>query len=87
LLYATDGHPVSFMRLMDGFAHRVGRRNPLHLPLFVRPLAKVIVCDEHMQQAALPMPPRAPAARVPGWKPRFSDYRDGLDQLIGEWRG
>jgi hypothetical protein len=38
-----------------------------------------------MQQTALPMPPRMPTPRVPGWKPRFADYRDGLDQVIAAW--
>ena len=33
ILYATDGRAVSFTQLMDAFAHRVGRRTPLHLPL------------------------------------------------------
>jgi nucleoside-diphosphate-sugar epimerase len=85
ILYATDGHAVSFMKLMDAFAHRVGRRTPLHLPSFSKPLAKVIIREEHMQQAALPMSPRAPAPRVPGWAPKFPDYRDGLDQVIAAW--
>jgi nucleoside-diphosphate-sugar epimerase len=85
ILHATDGHAVSFMKLMDAFAHRVGRRNPLHLPLFSKPLAKVIIREEHMQQTALPMPPRAPTPRVPGWKPKFPDYRSGLDQVIETW--
>lgn len=85
LFYATDGHAVSFMQLMDAFAHRVGRQTPLHLPLFSKPLAKVIVREEHMQQTALPMPPRAPTPRVPGWTPKFSDYRVGLDQVIETW--
>ena len=86
MLYATDGHAVPFMCLMDAFARRVGRRTPLHLPLFAKPFAKVIVREEHMQQVALCMPPGAPAPRVPGWKPGFPDYRKGLDQLIGDWR-
>ena len=85
IFYATDGHTVSFMTLMDAFAHRVGGRTPLHLPLFSRPLAKVIVREEHMQQTALAMPHRAPTPRVPGWKPKFSDYRNGLDQVIETW--
>jgi len=85
ILYATDGHAVSFMRLMDAFAHRVGRRTPLHLPLCSKPLARAIIRVEHMQQTALPMPPRAPTPRVPGWKPTFSDYREGLDQVIEAW--
>jgi len=85
ILYATDGRALSFMKLMDAFAHRVGRRTPLHLPLFSKPVAKVIIREEHMQQTAFAMPPRAPTPRVPGWKPRFSDYRLGLDQVVEAW--
>jgi nucleoside-diphosphate-sugar epimerase len=85
ILYATDGHAISFTTLMDAFAHRVGRRTPLHLPSLSKPIAKVIIREEHMQQTALGMPPRAPSPRVPGWKPRFPDYRKGLDQIIEAW--
>jgi nucleoside-diphosphate-sugar epimerase len=85
ILYATDGIAVSFVRFMDAFAHRVGRQRPLHLPLFAKPVARLIIREEHMQQTALPMPPRAPTPRVPGWKPRFPDYRDGLDQVVAAW--
>jgi len=87
ILYATDGHPVPFMKLMDAFARRVGRRTPLHLPLFSRPLAKVIVREEHMQQTALAMPPRAPTPGVPGWTPKLADYRKGLDEVVEAWGG
>jgi len=85
IVYATDGLAVSFMRLMDAFARRVGRRTPLHLPLCTKPLAKVVIREEHMQQAALPMPTRSPTPRVPGWKPKFPNYREGLDQVIAAW--
>ena len=84
--YATDGRAVSFMRFMDAFAHRVGRPKPLHLPLYSQPLARLIIRKEHMQQTALPMPLRGPGPRVPGWHPKFVDYRKGLDQVIGAWR-
>jgi nucleoside-diphosphate-sugar epimerase len=84
--YATDGHPLAFEPFMDAFAHRVGRPRPLHLPLRSRLLARVIIRDEHMQQTALAMPPCAPSPRVPGWKPKFADYRSGLDQVIAAWR-
>ncbi len=84
--YATDGHPTSFERFMDAFAHRVGRRRPLHLPLRSRLLARAIICEEHMQQTALAIPARAPSPRVPGWRPRFADYRSGLDQVIAAWQ-
>ena len=84
--YATDGYAASFEALMDGFAHRVGRARPLHLPLLSRRLARVIIRTEHMQQTALAMPPSAPSPRVPGWRPRFADYGSGLDQVIEAWR-
>lgn len=85
ILYATDGTALSFRQLMDAFARRVGRRNPLHLPSWARLFARAIIREEHMQQVALSMPPLAPQPRVPGWKPKFADYRAGLDQVIATW--
>lgn len=85
ILHATAGAAVSFRQWMDAFAHRVGRRRPLHLPSWTKPVARVILREEHMQQTALSMPPRAPLPRVPGWQPRFADYRKGLDQVIEAW--
>ncbi len=84
--YATDGHAASFEQFMDGFAHRVGRARPLHLPLHSRLLARAIIRPEHMQQTALAMPPSRPSPRVPGWRPRFTDHRDGLDQVVKAWQ-
>jgi nucleoside-diphosphate-sugar epimerase len=83
--YATDGHPVPFMQLMDDFARKVGRSRPLHVPRIAAPVMRLIVREEHMQQAALAMPARAPGPRVPGWKPVYADYRAGLDQVVATW--
>ena len=83
--YATDGHPLPFLQFMDHFARKVGRRRPLHAPLFSKPLMKLVVREEHMQQVALGMPARAPAPRVPGWKPRVKDYRAGLEAIVDGW--
>jgi hypothetical protein len=83
--YATDGHPVPFMQLMDDFARRIGRRHPLHVPRLAAPVMRLIVREEHMQQTALAMPARAPGPRVPGWKPVYADYRAGLDQVVATW--
>jgi nucleoside-diphosphate-sugar epimerase len=83
--YATDGHPLPFRTFMDAFARRVGRAHPLHLPALARPLARAIIREEHMQQTAYGMPAAAPRPGVPGWKPRFADYRKGLDQVISAW--
>jgi len=87
IYYATDGHAIAFEHFMDTFAHRVGRPRPLHLPLLSHLLARAVVCEEHMQQTALGMPPRVPSPRVPGWKPRFPDFRKGIDQVIATWQG
>ena len=64
IYYATDGHAISFERFMDAFARRVGRPRPLHLPLVSHLAARVIIREEHMQQTALGMPPRAPSPRL-----------------------
>jgi nucleoside-diphosphate-sugar epimerase len=84
--YAIDGHPASFEDFMDGFAHRVGRSRPLHLPRLSRLLARAIIRPEHMQQTALAMPLPAPSPRVPGWRPKFAGFGSGLDQVIEAWR-
>jgi hypothetical protein len=75
------------MQLMDDFARKIGRRYPLHVPVIARPLIKLVVREEHMQQAALAMPAPVPSPRVPGWKPVFPDYRKGLDQIVEAWGG
>jgi nucleoside-diphosphate-sugar epimerase len=84
--YATDGHPAPFEAFMDAFARSVGRSRPLHLPRRARLLARAIIAAEHMQQTALPMPAQSPSPRVPRWKPRFTDYRSGLAQVIEAWQ-
>jgi nucleoside-diphosphate-sugar epimerase len=83
--YAVDSHPASFARFLDSFAHRTGRARPLHFPLWTRPLAKLMIAEEHMQQTELSMPRLAPGPLVPRWRPQFSGYRDGLKQVINAW--
>jgi hypothetical protein len=84
-LYATDGHPLSFMQFMDDFARKLGRRIPLHVPRIATPLIWAIVRKEHMQQCDLAMPDQVPGPAVPGWKARFTDYRVAQDQIIAAW--
>ena len=83
--YATDGQPLSFRTFMDAFAHRVGRAHPLHLPAIARPLAHVIIREEHMQQVAFGMPAEPPRPSLPRWKPRFADYQRAIDDVIASW--
>ncbi len=84
-LYATAGAAVSFMRFMDHFAHGLGTRCPWHVPRIAAPVMQLIVRKEHMQQAALAMPTTPPRPQVPGWKPKVTDYRQGLDAVIAAW--
>lgn len=86
ILYATDDTPVPFMQFMDEFARRTGTRRPLHVPRLAAPVMRLIVREEHMQQAALGMPARVPRPRVPGWRPSHGSYREGLDQVFGVWQ-
>jgi nucleoside-diphosphate-sugar epimerase len=87
ILYATGGKPVPFGQFMDDFARRIGNPLPLHVPRIATPVIRLIVREEHIQQAALAMPRRTPAPQVPGWKPAFADYRKGLDQVVAAWSG
>ncbi len=84
-LHASDGSPLSFMQFMDDFARRIGRSCPLHVPRLASPLIRMVVHEEHMQQTALSMPASAPQPMVPDWQARYTDYRDGLDQVIASW--
>jgi nucleoside-diphosphate-sugar epimerase len=85
VFYATDGTPVAFSQFMDDFARRVGNPLPLHVPRIATALIKFVVREEHMQQVALEMPAPTPVPSVPGWKPRYADYREGLDQTLVAW--
>jgi hypothetical protein len=78
---------------MDAFTRRGGRPSALHLPRLSHLLARVIIREEHMQQTALGMLPRAPSPRVRGWKtevcrlpevPR-SSYRGVTRRPLGVW--
>jgi nucleoside-diphosphate-sugar epimerase len=76
-VYATDDQPTSFRTFMDHFAKRAGNPLPLHLPELLRPLSQFVVAPEHMDMVKLGERFEA-RPRVPGWKPRYPDYRSGL---------
>ncbi|MBJ7595929.1 MAG: hypothetical protein JF886_13945 [Candidatus Dormibacteraeota bacterium] len=84
LTYASDGTPASFCDFMDHFAHLVGRSRPLHLPRASRPFVQLVVREPHMQMVE--MAATGPAApQLPGWRPQFPSYRDGLAEVIEAW--
>jgi nucleoside-diphosphate-sugar epimerase len=84
LTYATDGTPASFADFMDHFAHLVGRSRPLHLPAATRQLVQLVVREPHMQMVEMAVTgPAAP--RLPGWRPVYPSYREGLAEVIEAW--
>ncbi|MDQ6846824.1 MAG: hypothetical protein M3019_04470 [Candidatus Dormibacteraeota bacterium] len=84
LTYASDGTPASFCDFMDHFARLVGRSRPLHLPGASRPFVQLVVREPHMQMVE--MAATGPAApQLPGWRPHFPSYRDGLAEVIEAW--
>ncbi len=84
LTYASDGTPASFADFMDHFAHLVGRSRPLHLPAASRPFVQLVVREPHMEMVE--MAATGPAApRLPGWRPRVTNYRDGLAEVVRTW--
>jgi nucleoside-diphosphate-sugar epimerase len=84
LTYATDGNPASFADFMDDFAQMVGRARPLHLPARARRLAHLVVGEPHMQMVEMTASGHA-SPRLPGWRPRVTDHRDGLREVIEAW--
>ena len=85
LHYASDEHPLAFRELMDDFARLVGNPLPLHLGGAFRLTAWVIIRREHMQAVKVGVPATPPRPPVPGWKPAYPDYREGLAQVMSEW--
>ena len=85
VLYASDGRPDSFRSFMDDYGRMCGNPLPGHIPGFLRPVAHLVVAEEHMQLVELPMPgPAVPV--VPGFQPRFRERRAGFAQVFESWR-
>jgi nucleoside-diphosphate-sugar epimerase len=82
--YAADGTPISFADFMDDFARLVGRSRPLHLPRASRLLVRPVVRETHMEMVE--MAATGPATpRLPGWRPRVTDHRVGLAEVVAAW--
>jgi hypothetical protein len=86
-LYAADDTPASFATFMDCFARRVGNRVPLHIPGLMRPLTRVLIAEEHVQQVDLASADAPDRPRPRGFTPLHADYRSGLGQVVDAWKG
>lgn len=85
VLYATDGSPASFADFMDHFARLTGHSRPLHLPRASRHLVHAVVRGIHQEMVDLAAEGKA-MPRLPGFTPRYPDYKAGLAQVIEAWQ-
>ena len=74
IAYAGDERPASFRAFMDHFARLVGNPLPQHLPRISRILSHLVIAEEHMQMVEIGVRDR-PSAMLPGFRPRYRDYR------------
>lgn len=85
-LYAADDTPASFATFMDHFARLAGNRVPLHIPGLMRPLTRVLIAEEHVQQVDLASADAPDRPRPRGFRPVHADYRAGLRQVVDAWK-
>jgi hypothetical protein len=85
-LYAADDTPASFLSLMDHFARLAGNRVPLHIPGLMRPLTRVLIAEEHVQQVDMASADAPDRPRPRGFRPRYTDYHSGLRQVVDSWK-
>jgi nucleoside-diphosphate-sugar epimerase len=86
-LSAADDTPASFATFMDHFARLAGNRVPLHIPGLMRPLTRVLIAEEHVQQVDLASSDAPERPRPRGFTPMYADYRSGLRQVVDVWKG
>ncbi len=85
-LCAADDTPASFATFMDHFSRLVGNRVPLHIPGVMRPLTRVLIAEEHVQQVDLASAEAPDRPRPRGFAPVHPDYRSGLRQVVASWK-
>ncbi|MBD2103922.1 NAD(P)-dependent oxidoreductase [Leptolyngbya sp. FACHB-261] len=83
----VDGTPVSFTNFIDQFAFTLGRKRPSHIPLWLTPLALVlVVTPQQVELLKLSTHVNSDLIRQQlGWSPRYTSYREGLQQTVETW--
>lgn len=83
----VDGTPVSFSNFIDTFALKLGMSKPGHIPLFLAPLARIIIKSQQMELLELSTTLKNDKVRSQlGWRPYYPSYRVGLEQTLKVWR-
>jgi len=83
----VDGVPVSFADFIDRFAFTLGRKRPAHIPMWLTPLALVlVVTPQQVDLLKLITTVNSDLFRKQfGWSPRYVSYREGLQQTVDTW--
>jgi len=83
----VDGVPVSFADFIDRFAFTLGRKRPAHIPMWLTPLALVlVVTPQQVDLLKLITSVNSDSFRKQfGWSPRYVSYREGLQQTVDMW--
>lgn len=84
--YAIVADASSFTDFMDHFAHLLGVKHPLHIPLWASGLARAIITKEQMVLLRQARTTSAqPFSDEFGWTPEFADYHEGLAATLRAW--
>lgn len=83
----VDGVPVSFADFIDRFAFTLGRKRPGHIPMWLTPLALVlVVTPQQVDLLKLSTTVGGDSFRKQfGWSPHYPSYREGLQQTVETW--
>jgi nucleoside-diphosphate-sugar epimerase len=84
LFHVVDNEPPRVRDLLDTFASKLGARPPGSAPAW---LARLVAGKETTRFFTVSM--RTSNARFReafAWQPRYSTYREGLDQIVQAWR-
>lgn len=83
----VDGVPVSFADFIDRFALTLGRKPPGRIPMWLTPVALVlVVTPQQVDLLNLSTTVGGDSFRKQfGWTPRYPSYREGLQQTVDTW--
>ncbi|EFW92137.1 NAD-dependent epimerase/dehydratase [Haladaptatus paucihalophilus DX253] len=82
--HVTDDEPVSLATMLTAFANRLGAPTPRRIPGWV---ARPFVGEHSVRLLTNSMPTTNERFRETfDWNPRYSSYRDGLDEVVETWR-
>lgn len=83
----ADDQPVWFGDFIDHFSEQLGKGKPGHIPVFLEPVARIIITREQMELLELSTAVESRKLRDElGWRPRYGNYIDGIAQTLKTWQ-